>query len=867
MAAGLDGDIKLGLDLKTKSASNALDSFRKKVKDSLSGADTKGLEQNIKNTEKNIKSLEKEIDKTKSKIQDLSQSDTQPKSIIAMEKELEKVSKEADTLGKKLEELQIKRSGLDSKGTASATRKTPVEYKGRFYSEKDAQALQLLDNQIADVERRFNAATDKSIELGQKLQQLKANPQLTDEARKYNKELDEATRELEEQKKKHQQLQDEQRRTTGITAELPKAFQAFGKVLTRIQGLIKRVFFFTIISKFLRALKEGLSGIISQNNALQSSLNQIKGNLLTAFAPIWETIIPWLQTFLNILAKVTSYIAVFINMLMGKSVAASKASAKALQEQAAAAKASGGANKKAGEEAEKSSLSFDTLNTITSPKEDTSGGGGTKTPTFETSDLTLTDEIEKKLQAILVLVGTIGGALLAWKITEFVTALIAGDANALKLLGKLKMVGGILMIVAGAILLVKGYTDAWVNGIDWSNFLLILGGVALLIGGIALAISPAAAAFAAIGAGIALVVLGVKDFIENGASFQNILMIIIGLAVIFAATWMLASLPIALIVVAIAALVAGFVLLWNKCEGFRNFWIGLWQNIKDTAISMWDNYIKPTLDYIGQKFTELWNNYIKPTWEEHLKPAFEQIGQKLNEVWEKLIKPALEFIGDKFMWLWENILSPFINNFLLPLFVGQFKNAFDSVMDIIKVVMEWIQEKIDAIKNIFTGLIDFVVGVFTGDWDKALGGIKTAFGGIIDSIKADFKAMINLVISMINGFIRGVNLGIDIINKIPGVNIPALGEIPKLAQGAVLPPNKPFAAIVGDQKHGTNIEAPLDTIVEAVMIALSKTNFGNNGDINVNFTGNLSQLARILKPEIQREEKRGSTRLVRGGAY
>ena len=57
--------------------------------------------------------------------------------------------------------------------------------------------------------------------------------------------------------------------TTQTTAQLPKAFESAGKVLKRIQGLIKRVFFFTIITKALRSLKEGLSGIISQNSALQ----------------------------------------------------------------------------------------------------------------------------------------------------------------------------------------------------------------------------------------------------------------------------------------------------------------------------------------------------------------------------------------------------------------------------------------------------------------------------------------------------------------------------------------------------------------------------------------------------------------------
>ena len=72
-----------------------------------------------------------------------------------------------------------------------------------------------------------------------------------------------------------------------------------------------------------------------------------------------------------------------------------------------------------------------------------------------------------------------------------------------------------------------------------------------------------------------------------------------------------------------------------------------------------------------------------------------------------------------------------------------------------------------------------------------------------------------MVIEIINGLIWGVN-------KLTGVlNIPEIPEIPKveipmLATGAVIPPNAPFMAVLGDQTHGTNIEAPLDTIKQAV---------------------------------------------------
>lgn len=856
----------LSLDVQTKSAQQSLDSFRKKMRSSFTSNDTKSLEQNIKNTTKEINKLEGQIERTKQKLRELGQSDVKPKSVVAMEKELATLEKQLQKTDAEFEKLSKEQSDL-------AARQVPGLTLEQSLSPEQYARFQELDNLIIKNGEDTEQLTNRINELNAKLAEIKGNPELTAEGKRYNQELDEATKELDNQRQKLQELQGEMSNTTQTTAQLPKAFESVGKVLKRIQGLIKRVFFFTIITKALRSLKTALGNIISQNSALQSSLNQIRGNLLTAFAPIWQTILPWLQTFMNVLAKVTAYVAAFISMLMGKSVKASQSAAKALQQQAAAAKSVGGASKKAADETEKSTLAFDTLNTIATPKEDTSGGGGgggATTPTFETTDVKITDELMERLKSILVLVGTIGGALLAWKITGFVQDLLKGGENAELLKAKLKGIAGWAMIIGGAILLIKNYSDAWVNGLDWGNFLGIIAGLALLVSGLVLVLGASVAPFALIGAGLAALVLGIKDFIENGASFQNILLIIIGLAAIFAAVWLLASAPIALIVVAIAALIAIFVILWNKCEGFREFWIGLWEKIKTTAEDVWNNHLKPVIDYIWQGIQDLWENHIKPIWEEHLKPAIEAMGQKMTELWETFIQPVLESIGEKVEWLWNNILKPFID-WAVDVFVESFKNAWDNIKEAIQIAADFIGGIIDSIKQIFTGIIDFITGVFTGDWEKAWEGLKLVFKGIINGIITIFESMINFVINGINKFIGGLDAVVSKVGEIFGADwsVPTIPTIslPRLAQGDVLPPNQPFLAMVGDQKHGTNIEAPLSTIEEAVENVLNKRGYTDNQTININFTGNLSQLARVLNPVIEKEKNRGSTKLVKGGAY
>ena len=87
--------------------------------------------------------------------------------------------------------------------------------------------------------------------------------------------------------------------------------------------------------------------------------------------------------------------------------------------------------------------------------------------------------------------------------------------------------------------------------------------------------------------------------------------------------------------------------------------------------------------------------------------------------------------------------------------------------------------------------------------------------------------------------------------NLPQFNAP---QIPYLAQGAVLPANKPFLAMVGDQRNGTNIEAPLETIKQA----LSEVMMQQGWDVNVEFRGELAALARILAPVITKEQRRSS---------
>jgi hypothetical protein len=132
-------------------------------------------------------------------------------------------------------------------------------------------------------------------------------------------------------------------------------------------------------------------------------------------------------------------------------------------------------------------------------------------------------------------------------------------------------------------------------------------------------------------------------------------------------------------------------------------------------------------------------------------------------------------------------------------------------------------------------------------WDKTSEKSSATWNGIAGTVKSGVNTVLGAVEGMINGAINMINRMVasiaDALNKInisipdwvPGlggksfglnINIPPIPniQIPRLADGGVIAPNNPFLAVLGDQKSGTNIEAPLSTIENAFMNVLSSVN-------------------------------------------
>lgn len=335
--------------------------------------------------------------------------------------------------------------------------------------------------------------------------------------------------------------------------------------------------------------------------------------------------------------------------------------------------------------------------------------------------------------------------------------------------------------------------------------------------------------------------------------------------------------PIGLVAAAVAALVAAFIVLWNKSEAFREFWIGLWDKIK--------NAVKPVITALVKWFKETWAN-IKKVWDAVL-PFFKGIWDGIKLVfnvvvsWFKerfssawtAIKTAWSAVTSWFKNIWQSIKNVFSS--VSTWFGDKFKAAWTAIKNAWKSVTTWFSEKWTAIKNIFKG-----VGTWFGDkfgeawtaiknkfsgwakfWDGLWTSVKNKFKGlgtsIGNAISGAVKSGINKVISgaesAINKGIGLVNSAIGLINKLPGVNIGKVGKVsfPRLAQGGVLRRGQ-----VGFlEGSGAEAVVPLDKNkrwIRAVAKDMREEISGNRplgagGNVNANKTQNFTQIINAPK--------------------
>lgn len=357
-------------------------------------------------------------------------------------------------------------------------------------------------------------------------------------------------------------------------------------------------------------------------------------------------------------------------------------------------------------------------------------------------------------------------------------------------LGGLRTFAGLLIAIKGAEELARAVWDAWVNGVSFQNFMDILLGAGILVAGLALAFGKTGAAVGLVVSGIIMLVTAIKDMIENGFTSENVLLALAG----------------------IISTGLGIALLTGNFSSLLGF-IGL---------------VASGIALLVLAFQDAETN-----------------GWNLTNSLEALAGIILTGLG----------ISVLVGSAIPALIAGIL-----GILFAITTMTGNGGALIDSLKQTFNGLIQFITGVFTGDWNRAWEGIQNTFKGIWNTIVTSLGSAVNLIIKGINFLISKLNsISLTVPDWLPGIggkswrpNIKPVESwnIPRLATGAVVPPNREFMAMLGDNKTETEVVSPLSTIEQALENVMSRNGGTGGGTITVNLVVDGKTLARVVVPAI-----------------
>lgn len=779
-----------------------------------------------------------------------------------------------------------------------------------------------------------------------------------------------------------------------INKSAKKSGGLLSTMVTRFKGLALSLLIFNQISKAFNAMtsgiKQGFDNFYKGNERFRNSVDSLKASLLTlknslaaAFAPLVQTVIPYIQKAVEWLTALINKIGQFIAAVSGQ-----KTYTRAIKQTTAAIKEQNKAQNK-------QLSSLDKLNNLTSDKDSGADDGGAADMFEEVPiDKGILDFLQKikdflkpiidyakKLKDVfmqgfwdglgdweyrwesikdslksikdsLIDIWTDPAVLAAadkWaQSVAYMLGSLVGSLASIGLTIATNLIGGIAKYLAQNKDRIKGYLISMFD--IWAEINMI---------------------FAELFQSIAYVFEAFAS--EQGQQFTaNIIGIFTD--AFMGITELASKLFRDIANIIIQPFVDNKEALRTALEGFLGVLASVTGTIKDGIDAtfdklneVYDEHFKPFFDSVAQGLSDLLGQFLE-FWNGNVQPILDQWAADFDELWKSHIQPLLdnaaEFLGkiaDLLKVVWENYLQPMIA-WIIANVLPKVLPVLQAIWDTLKNLIGYIADAISNVITILGGLIDFITGVFSGDWEKAFGGLQDAVGGFIDLIKNIIEGGLQFISDILNTFVEAVKgivdslweaikslvtAGINFVkqniigkfneikaafstfksnvsqiwsnmwnglkekvsNIIGGIKnivknafdwisqkVKAIGdalgrfvewnwggsgssarstsrsssysmsapttyavhpaiaklsniEIPQLATGAVLPANREFLAFVGDQKHGTNVEAPLDTIKQAqkeslleVLSELGLTGGGNNNGggngqaINLNLT-------------------------------
>lgn len=699
---------------------------------------------------KNVAVLDRQnvaLEKLQRQLDDIMSGDVVPTSLRSMEAELAKRKKETQDLAAEMDALQQEKAQLNSEISKAET---------EHYQIKNLDGVKTrlaeIDLQLSEIIPKWDAAGDAAASLEEKTQQLRLSPEVTSEAQDLTSRIALLKQQMGESEQKAVSLKDKLlglakvkfSKLGNATSSLKKGFDGVGQKLdnlkSRITRLVGAAFVFNLMRRGLSQLVGSLTSALKSNSQFASSLNQIKANLMTAFAPIYSAILPAINTLMSALAKVTGTIATFIAGLFGKTAGQAKANAAALQSQAIAYENVGNS----AEEAQGKLASFDTLEVNDAQKDASSGGGGGGDAVDFSGQIESSSWLLDMLNKIKDVLGQLFNPFkVAWDSVgaQVIASLKYAFTEVLALLADIGRTflevwnGDLGISIATRILniwtnintlignVAKSFRKVWDEGDRGKKLVEALLGMFDKILKVVENISKSLAEFAlseSFQAGIALamdILTRIFDIIGWIAEAFSSAWDAHGLEILTNAQGILNE------VLRLVDSIAGSIQEWVMSESFQ------------TALSVVLDIIGSILGWIGEIaawVVDMYEKYVKPILEEKIIPLINTLIEVIKNIWT-IAKPVIDFIVDAL----KVVLEPAIAAICW---------AFGAVIDVINFIATVFNTVLEIIIGIFTDIEgtaqkcwDWIVGVFEGaaTWfnDTLIQPVKDFFSGMWNGLK------------------------------------------------------------------------------------------------------------------------------------
>lgn len=682
--------------------------------------------------------------------------------------------------------------------------------------------------------------------------------------------------------------------------------QSFG---VRLRSIVAGALFFNLISKALTAMADRLGKALLANKTFAKSFGQVKSNLLTAFQPIYESIIPWLNKLMQALAQVTAQMAQFIASVFGTTAQQAQENAKELNKQTDALDSTASSAKKA----EKALASFDTVQKLTN-KTTTDPS----TPKFDTDYSAAKNQTPQWLTDF-------------WKVfqdswAQYGQQTIESAKNALSALKDMVSAIG------------QSFMKIWTNGTGLetlNNIQLLLQTIFNLITAIATAFTNA---WNANNTG--------EQMLQAIMNLLNtIIQIITSIGQAFINAWNSGNAGQAMLQAIMTAITNVVSFVNSIGQAFLTAWndAGLGESIMGHIISIVTN-IANAIGNISQRLQEAWekNNNGVQIWEAILgivdsilgfidriteatanwaaQLNFEPLMESIRNVLQA-IKNLADSLGDVLGDLYENVV--------LPMLTWVIQTGLPGLINLLANVIQFLSEHKTLLALLTDAVIGFVAAFKIASIIQQLASMAAAIGKIVSGI-SPLTAVLALVITLTVGIISAwsnltplerattviygivaavaalavaigavtgaagaiaaaaaLAIGIGMVYKninaaskrssassasaysLGNGNRPvafSMNDVPALANGAVISPNSEFLALLGDQKSGVNVETPLSTMIDAFNAALDARGGTGNSSQPIELYIDGAKFARITGPYNTGETRRRGVSLVAGGA-